>query len=278
MRIIWMFITHLFRLPYLYFNFKKYTHKDKYDDETRYAFLRRMMPTVLRRGRVKLNVTGLENIPKEDGFICYPNHQGMFDVLCFIGGQDKRMVPLMKKENKGVPLLRDLIPIYNSPLIDREDVRQSMLVIKEMADRTKNGENFIIFAEGTRSRRGNLMGTMKPGAFKSATMAKCPIVPVALIDSGKPFDESSIRKVTVGVHFLPPLMYEDYKDMKTVEIAEVVTKMIKEKIAEVVPDTDPAKNPDYHIANAHITAEEEAAANEAKKNEAADSESEAGEK
>lgn len=47
-------------------------------------------------------------------------------------------------------------------------------------------------------------------------------MPVALIDSFKPFDTKTISQVDVQVHFLKPMLYEEYKDMKTVEIAAEV--------------------------------------------------------
>ena len=36
--------------------------------------------------------------------------------------------------------------------------------------------------------------------------------------------------MTVQVHFLKPMLYEDYKDMKTVEIAAAVEQQIQETI------------------------------------------------
>ena len=74
------------------------------------------------------------------------------------------------------------------------------------------------------------MGTFKGGSFKAATKARCPIVPVALIDSFKPFDTNTIKPVTVQVHFLEPLLYDDYKDMKTTEIAALVEERIQNVI------------------------------------------------
>ena len=65
-------------------------------------------------------------------------------------------------------------------------------------------------------------------------MAKCPIVPCALVDSFKPFDENSIKPVTVKVAYLPPMYYEEYKDMKSVEIAEEVQRRVEKKIAEML--------------------------------------------
>jgi hypothetical protein len=55
---------------------------------------------------------------------------------------------------------------------------------------------------------------------------------VAIIDSYKAFDTNSLAKLTVQIHYLKPLYYEDYKDMKTVEIADTVSQMIQKTIKE----------------------------------------------
>ena len=114
--------------------------------------------------------------------------------------------------------------------IDREDVRQAMKTITSVTKEVVSGRNYLIFPEGTRSKNGNNVGSFKGGSFKAATKAKCPIIPVALVDSFKPFDTNSTRPVTVQVHFLKPMLYEDYKDMKTVEIASAVEQQIQETI------------------------------------------------
>lgn len=62
-------------------------------------------------------------------------------------------------------------------LIDRQDLRQSMKIIQQVTEEVKQGRNYIIFAEGTRSRKQNELLDMKGGSFKSAVKAKCPIVP-----------------------------------------------------------------------------------------------------
>lgn len=50
--------------------------------------------------------------------------------------------------------------------------------------------------------------------------ARCPIVPVALIDTYKAFDTGSAAPLTVQVHFLKPMCYDEYKDMKSTEIRQ----------------------------------------------------------
>ena len=92
--------------------------------------------------------------------------------------------------------------------------------------------HILIFAEGTRSKDGNHPQEFKGGSFKAATKSKCPIVPVALIDSYKAFDTGSVKKLTVQVHFLEPIYYDEYKDMKTTEIAAEVKKRIEATITQ----------------------------------------------
>ena len=122
--------------------------------------------------------------------------------------------------------------LLNAILLDRSSVKNAVEVINEMTDRVKNGENFLIFPEGTRSKKGNVIGEFKGGTFKSALRSRCPIVPVALIDCFKPFDTHTIRPVTVQIHYLPPIPWEEYQGMRTKEIA----RMVRERIEAVVQE------------------------------------------
>ncbi len=231
-RIALMVIRCIFVLPFWLFRIQQLTNTTKYDAVTRYAFLHKIVQVVNRRGRVTIDCHGLHNLPKENGYVMFPNHQGLFDALAFLETHERPLVTVMKKEVKNTILLKQVIQLLQAEIIDREDIRQSMQVIMNMTRRVKEGENFLIFAEGTRSRNGNQILEFKGGSFKSAINAKCPIVPVALIDSYKSFDTNSIKKLTVQIHYLEPLYYEDYKGMKSTEIAELVASKIKQTISE----------------------------------------------
>ena len=106
-----------------------------------------------------------------------------------------------------------------------------MGVINRTAEAVRSGVNFLIFPEGTRSRQGNRTQEFKGGSFKSAYKAKCPVVPVALMNAYIPFDKNTIEKVTVKVVYLEPIPYDIYKGMKTVELAAEVKRRIDEAIA-----------------------------------------------
>lgn len=207
-------------------------HSDKYSEEERYKFIRKVTMQANKCGRVRIDSYGTENIPNQNGFIIFPNHQGLYDVLGLIESCPNPFGIVMKKEAGNIILLKQVVSCLQGQLIDRDDIRQGLKVIMKMAEEVKAGRNYVIFAEGTRTRNKNELLEFKGGSFKSAMMAKCPIVPAALIDSYKPFDEKSIKEVTVQVHYLEPIPYEAYKNMKSTEIAQMVRSKIEAVIKE----------------------------------------------
>ena len=230
-RILMMVLRNILMVPYGWIRLcYRAAHVNKYSEEDMYEFLTWIDLRANRGGNVHIDVHGIENLPEKDGFIFFPNHQGLYDVLAVIEACPRPFSVVAKKEVGEIPFLKQVFACMRAFLIDREDVRQAMQVIVDVAKEVKKGRNYLIFAEGTRSKNGNQVGSFKGGSFKSATKAQCPIVPVALIDSFKPFDTNTIKPVTVQVHFMEPLLYEEYKDMKTTEIAALVQKRIQEKI------------------------------------------------
>lgn len=230
MRIALMVLRNLIFAPIMFLRLW-FTGK-RYDGDYRkgYALGKIISTRAIKSGNIIAQIHGIENIPKEDGFIFYPNHQGLFDSLMFFYSCPKPFAFVIKKEAKDIFLLKQAREATGSLYIDREDIRQSMTVINQMAKEVKQGRNYLIFAEGTRSKKGNELLEFKGGSFKAAQKARCPIVPCALINSFVPFDEKSIRPVTVKLIYLPPLYYEEYKEMKTNEIASEVKQRIEEAI------------------------------------------------
>lgn len=235
-RIVYLCLKMNFSLLYYLTSIGSYAkkkNKTKEDYVAVHKIIKKGCTTALKAGRISVDVKGIENIPKEDGFIFYPNHQGLLDVLIFFVTCPNPFAFVIKKEASNIILLKQVIGAVGSYAMDRKDIKQSLEVIKNVAKDVMNGMNFIIFAEGTRSKMGNKLLDMKGGSFKAATIAKCPIVPCALIDSYVPFDIKGTNPVTVSIRYLKPIPYEEYKDMKATEIAAEVKRRIEEAIAEV---------------------------------------------
>lgn len=206
------------------------SHVDRYTEEKRYALLKMIDGRANKGGNITIDAHGTENILRQNGFIFYPNHQGLYDVLAIIQACPVPFSVVAKQEIGNIPFLKQVFACMKAFVIDREDIKQSMQVIINVTKEVKKGRNYLIFAEGTRSKKGNHPQEFKGGSFKAAMKAKCPVVPVALIDSYKSFDTGSAAPLTVQVHFLEPIPYEEYKDMKSTEIAAEVKRRIEETI------------------------------------------------
>lgn len=236
-RIVLMCLRNFWRVPYLYFKLCKYArHPERYSREEMYEHIKYIFTLAVKSGNIDLTVTGTENIPEDGGFLMYANHQGLFDILALCVTQEKPWAAVLKKELNKIPVLKQMVACTNSFPMDREDVRASMKVIQNVIDEVNNGKRYLIFPEGTRSRNGNEMLEFHGGSFKCALKTKAPVVPIALIDCFKVLDQKGSKPVAVQIHYLPPIYYDEYKDMKTGELANFVRSRIQEKIWEIVEE------------------------------------------
>ena len=230
-RLALMVLKNIHKLPGAYSKLCHYAkHTDEYPEQEKFAHIRSVMHLAIHAGNVEVKVTGLENIPKENGYLLYGNHQGMFDVVALAATYPGALGCVFKKELANVPLLKQLIACTKSFAMDREDVRQSLTVIQNVTKEVQSGRNYLIFPEGTRSKNGNTMGEFHGGSFRCALKAKCPILPIAFVDSFKVLDQKGSKPLAMQIHYLPPISYEEYKDLKTVELAELVKSRIREVI------------------------------------------------
>lgn len=230
-RIVTMVLKNLPIVPGAWQKLCRYAkHPEKYSEEEMYRHIQYILKRAVRGGNIDLQVSGTENIPKEGGFMLYANHQGMFDVLAVAATCDIPVGAVLKKELYDIPFLHQVAICTRSFPMDREDVRQSLTVIQSVIREVKAGRNYLIFPEGTRSRNGNQMGQFHSGSFRCATKSKCPIVPVALVDSFKVLDQKGSKPVTVQIHYLKPICWEEYGNLKTTELAALV----KERIAQAI--------------------------------------------
>jgi len=226
-RLVMVVLKNIILVPAAWVKLCKYAkHTDEYSYEEKWQHIRYILKHVCKSGNIDLQVTGLDNIPEEDGFLMCGNHQGIFDIVAIVDSFERPLAAVLKKELNEIPFLKQIVQCTHSYPMDREDVRQSMKVIQSVTKELQDGRNMIIFPEGTRSKNGNHMGEFHAGTFKCVMKSKVPIVPFALIDSYKVLDQDGCDPLKVQLHYLEPIYYEEYKDLKSNEIAALVKERI----------------------------------------------------
>ncbi len=209
-------------------------HPERHSLRQRYGIARQMVSKMNRSAGYLTLVDGLDKLPRSGGYMFYPNHQGKYDVPGIISTLEDPVSFVMDDDKAKMTLVSEFLMLVDGKSLNLHDIRQNIRLFREMADEivTKD-RRFILFPEGGyKENNRNIVEKFKPGSFKVAQMAKCPIVPVALVDSYKVYNSPHRGPVTTYVYYLDPIYYDEYKGMKTPEIAAMVENRIKDRIRQ----------------------------------------------
>ena len=240
LRTLWRFYYTIGRniiiLPKLIATMReKAAQPEIYNEEDCYEYVRYITDLMQKTGHIKTECYGMENLPKEGGYMMYPNHQGKYDALGIVYTHRKPCSIVMDKAKSNTILVKEFIDLLEGKRLDKKDVRQALTIINEVSEDVKNGKCYILFPEGGYDfNNRNHVCDFKAGSFKIALKSKAPIIPVALIDSYRVFNSFWLGPVTTQVHYLKPILFEEYGSLKTQEIAALVKDRINEKISEVL--------------------------------------------
>ncbi len=231
------FVVHML------FKYRKYmNHPEKYNREDKYRLAQHIMDHMRRRGRTKTEVFGLDNLPNDTGYIIYPNHQGKYDALGIMLYHDEPMGVLMEKKQSEKIVAKQVIDLVEGKRLDFDDPRQQLRVLNEIGHEVAAGRKYLIFPEGKWSDNKNKLQKFNSGCFRCSIASKTPIVPCVLVDSYKALNGNSLKKCTTQIHYLTPIPYEEYKDLKKTEISELVKSRIQTKLDEILEERDKAND------------------------------------
>ena len=223
--------------------YRKYmNHPEKYNREDKYRLAQHIMDHMRRRGRTKTEVFGLDNLPEDTGYIIYPNHQGKYDALGIMLYHDEPMGVLMEKKQSEKIVAKQVIDLVEGKRLDFDDPRQQLRVLNEIGHEVAAGRKYLIFTEGKWGDNKNKLQKFNSGCFRCSIASKTPIVPCVLVDSYKALNGNSLKKCTTQIHYLTPIPYEEYKDLKKTEISELVKSRIQTKLDEILEERDKAND------------------------------------
>jgi 1-acyl-sn-glycerol-3-phosphate acyltransferase len=126
---------------------------------------------------IRVHVSGAG--PRDRAAVYFANHQSNVDPPILFHVLHPRMRILYKREIDAIPLLARAFRMGGFIPVDRKDKDAAMKALEQGAESIRNGNSFLIFPEGTRSRTEELL-PFKKGGFVMAIEAQAPMVPVAV--------------------------------------------------------------------------------------------------
>lgn len=186
----------------------------------------------IRAAGIRVEVTGLENVPRDRACIFMSNHVSNLDPPVELPMLPGRSSVMLKKELMSIPILGramrmgDFIPVERG---GKRDAAQASVTAAGKA--LAKGLHLLVYPEGTRSRDGRLQ-TFKKGPFYLAMETGAPIVPIAV--SGT---EGMMRKgsaaIIPGVARVKLLPVIEPSSFAT---REELLQAVRQEIAEALPE------------------------------------------
>jgi 1-acyl-sn-glycerol-3-phosphate acyltransferase len=181
---------------------------------------------------IRTRVTGREHLRQGEAVIFCCNHQSNIDPPILFQALHPRLHVLFKRELTRLPLLGKAFQIGGFVPIDRASREQSMAAIEQAAASLREGNSFLTFPEGTRSRTGALL-PFKRGPFLMALKAQVPVVPVAIQGGTASMRKGSpiVRPTTVSVRIGLPVETRGMNISDRDRLADLVRSRVEELLS-----------------------------------------------
>ena len=171
---------------------------------------------------IKKKVIGVERIPKDEAVLFIFNHRGFFDIILAYYTVPVLSSFVSKKEIAKVPGLRLWMRNIKCVFLDREIPREGIKAILKGIENIQRGTSMFISPEGTRNSGEGLL-PFKPGSLKMAEKAGCPIVPVAITNSDKAFENHLpwIKSTQMTIEYGEPIYIHELPKEARAELLEI---------------------------------------------------------
>ncbi len=184
---------------------------------------------ILKISRVKVEKSGFGNFDHNLPYIFVSNHSSQFDIPVLQHSIPNRMGMIFKKELAKIPFFGWQLKWGPYVMIDRKDFESALKSIEEAKEKiSKIGMSVVVFAEGTRSKTGEVQ-SFKRGAFFLASRSGFPIIPVSISKTSNimPKGKFRIKAGVVKVHFDKPIPTNQLSNKKDeIELMERVRNII----------------------------------------------------
>jgi len=149
-----------------------------------HACARNWGASIFRICNVRVQVEGLDKLDPQRSYVVMANHHSLFDIPTVLSSLPFPFRMLAKASLFRVPFMGWYMSRVGYIPVEREDPKQARASLERAARRVASGLSVLVFPEGTRSPEGQVK-RFKRGGVNLAHAAGVPVVPVAILNSGR---------------------------------------------------------------------------------------------
>ncbi len=155
---------------------------------------------------------GHDKFMKEKNYVVVINHNSFMDIPVSAPGIPVPSKTLAKVELSKVPVF-GYIYAKGSILVDRQNRKSRYESFMQMKDALANGLSLCLYPEGTRNVSGDLLGSFKDGAFKTAMAGNVDVLPGIILGTKNilhPTRKMYAWPHQIEIHFLDAIDISKY--------------------------------------------------------------------
>ena len=190
-----------------------------------------------RLARIEIRVRGKDKVPTDGNFLMVSNHLSDHDFMSMLTVLRGRSIAFVSKpENFDKPLIGRMLHKSGFLAINRQEAREALLTIREVANRLKTMPiSYGVFPEGTRNRESNTeLLPFHEGVFLMAKKAGVPIVVVRVTGTDQVKQRAPWRKTRVYVDFVDVIDTETVRAKRSHELSEMARERME--LAQGLPE------------------------------------------
>lgn len=196
--------------------------------------VRILLPLLLTCVRVKIDYEERKKVPHNKRYLLVCNHQHDLDPIVIIYSLIESEIAFIGKKDiyTEMKFIAKAMHLMQSLPIDRENDREAAKTIIKATKLIKDDiATVMLFPEGyTNKTPENGLLPFRNGAFKIATKSNAPIV-VSVIDNTRSITKNMFRRKTVITYKVLDVLYpEDYADMNTTQIGDLIHEKIQTEL------------------------------------------------
>lgn len=190
----------------------------------------------------RIEINGLENVPKDNNYIVCPNHLSTLDPPMMVAVMPRSVAFMAKKELFDIPFIRWWIDWLGAFAVNRESLGPS--TVKTVQEIKASNWVLGMFPQGTRGVPGEIKGVTK-GFAGLAKLTKCDILPVGIIGSDQVKRWPFTGKIIINIgEIIPYNKNPEIVREKWIEEIQKLTgfKYINEKESKTVLNKEDEKD------------------------------------
>lgn len=205
------------------------------DERKAHRRVQRCARMVVRFAGCRVQVSGLEHLPRAGHAMLVANHASLADAAVLLAALPVDFRFIANHVFADYAILGAAIRRASHHIVDRGSWRSRAECAASMVDALAAGRSLLVFPEGTTADAGTML-PFRSGAFRAAARSASPVVPIAIRGTRDMFRSGQrlLSQAPVAIEVLSPILPTDASRSGVTRLRDAAASAIRSRVERPV--------------------------------------------